>query len=315
MTAPYKTGYLQVDNIHNIYYACYGNKHGASIFVFHGGPGYGFSCEMLDPFDLSKWNVIAIDQRGCGHSLPIGCIEQNETSMLVEDIKLVADHLGICRFSIKGESWGSTLALLFAEKYPEYVVSMILTGVFLGDNKGTLLGKYGGFENYYPEYWDEYINLLPSDKQNRPYESYYEYLMFGSDAEKQKYGRELIFLELIMEMTKPDVVRANRICDGLDCYSIAKIESFYTINDFFLEEGYIEKHIAHISHIPITIVQGRHDLIVPIKSAWKVSQLHPNCELFISELDAHSDTSEETSNKLLEVAKQHLKYFYLKPNR
>ena len=309
MSSPYRAGYLQADEIHSIYFACDGNERGAAVFVFHGGPGYGFSSEMLDPFDLSKWNVIAIDQRGCGNSLPIGCIEQNVTSMLIEDIKLVADYLGICRFSIKGESWGSTLALLFAEKYPEYVVSMILTGVFLGDSSGTLIGKYGGFENYYPEYWDEYIDLLPVDKRDRPYESYYDYLMHGTDEEKQKYGRELIFLELIMEMTKPDVERANRICDGLDCYNIAKIEAYYTMNDFFIEEGYIEKHIARISHIPLTIVQGRHDLIVPIKSAWRICKLHSCCELFVSELDGHSDTSEETSKRLSKVTTQHLEYF------
>lgn len=308
MFEPYRTGYIQVDEIHQVFYACYGKDKGKPIFAFHGGPGYGFSYDMLEPFDLSEWNVIAIDQRGCGNSLPIGCIEKNRTNLLVEDIRSVADYLGIRRFSIKGESWGSTLALLFAEKYPEYVVSMILTGVFLGDNEGTLLGKYGGFENFYPEYWDKYIGLLPENKRDRPYESYFEYLMNGTEDEKQRYGRELIFLELLMEMTLPDVERANRICNNLDCYNIAKIESFYTINDFFIEKGYIEKNVDKIKNIPITIVQGRHDLIVPIKSAWQLSQLLPKCELFISELSGHSDTSEVTAKKLKEVVKQHFKY-------
>lgn len=308
MLEPYRTGYIKVDDIHLVFYACYGKEEGKPIFVFHGGPGYGFSYDMLEPFELSKWNVIAIDQRGCGHSLPVGCIENNRTNLLVEDIKYIADYLGIQHFSIKGESWGSTLALLFAEKYPEYITSMILTGVFLGDNEGTLLGKYGGFENFYPEFWDQYIRLLPENKREKPYESYFEYLMSGTDDEKQKYGRELIFLELLMEMTMPDTKRANRICDDLDCYNIARIESFYTINDFFIERGYIEKNVDKINHIPITIVQGRHDLIVPIKSAWRLSQLLPKCELYISELNGHSDTSEMTAKKLKEIVKQHLKY-------
>lgn len=308
MFEPYRTGYIQVDDIHHVYYACYGKEQGKPIFAFHGGPGYGFSYDMLEPFDLEKWNVIAIDQRGCGHSLPIGCIKKNRTDLLVEDVRRVADYLDIYRFSIKGESWGSTLALIFAENYPERVVSMILTGVFLGDSKGTLLGRYGGFENYYPEYWDEYIKLLPENKRNRPYESYYEYLLYGNDDEKQKYGRELVFLELLMEMTKPDVDRANRICDNLDCYNIAKIEAFYTMNDFFIEADYIEKHVDKIMNIPITIVQGRHDLIVPIKSAWRLSQLLSKCDFYISELGGHSDTSEITAVKLKEVANQHLKF-------
>ena len=308
MIEAYKKSHLRVDDIHSVYFACYGNPEGKSVFVFHGGPGYGFSSDMLDPFDLSRWNIVAIDQRGCGHSLPIGCLEANQTSFLVEDIKCVADHLGLSRFSIKGESWGSTLALLFAEKHPEYVVSMILTGVFLGDNEGTLLGKQGGFENYYPEYWDHYVDLLPQNKRNNPYESYYEYLLNGTYEEKQKYGRELIFLELLMEMTMPDVNRANRICDSLDCYNIAKIESFYTMNDFFIEKGQIERDIDKILHIPITIVQGRHDLIVPIKSAWRIFKMLPKCELYISELGGHSDLSEWTANKLKEVVNQHLSF-------
>lgn len=308
MVESYRTGYLPVDEIHQVYFACYGEEWGKPIFLFHGGPGYGFSSDMLEPFDLSEWNIIAIDQRGCGRSLPVGCTEKNRTDLLIEDVKQVADYLGIHRFSIKGESWGSTLALLFAEKYPEYVLSMILTGVFLGDNTGTLLGKYGGFENYYPEYWEEYVKLLPRDKRDRPYEAYFNYLMYGNDNEKQKYGRELIFLEILMETTKPDVKRANRICDSLDCSNIAKIQAFYTINDFFIEKDYIEEHAEHIKDIPITIVQGRHDLIVPIKSAWQLSQILPKCELFISELGGHSDTSEMTAKKLKEVAKKHLKY-------
>ena len=308
MIEPFITGYLQVDDIHHIYYACYGEEKGKPIFVFHGGPGYGFTSDMLNPFDLSEWKIIAIDQRGCGRSLPVGCIEKNRTDLLIEDVKQVANHLGIHRFSIKGESWGSTLALLFAEKYPEYVLSMILTGVFLGDNDGTLLGKHSGFENYYPEYWNEYIRLLPIDKRNRPYESYFDYLMYCNNDEKQKYGREIIFLEILMEMVKPDIKRANRICDNLDCYNIAKIEMFYTLNDFFIEKNLIESNAVKIKDIPITIVQGRHDLIVPIKSAWRLAQLLPNCELFITELEGHSDTSERTAKMLKKVAKQHLKY-------
>lgn len=308
MLKPYKTGYIRPDNIHQVYYACYGNTQGKPIFTFHGGPGYGFSHDMLDPFNLDEWNVIAIDQRGCGHSIPIGCIEKNQTNLLVEDIRQIAEHLDIYKFSIKGESWGSTLALIFAEEYPERVLSLILTGVFLGGNSETLIGRYGGFDKFYPEYWNEYINLLPESKRELPYESYFEYLMYGNEEEKQKYGRELIFLEILMEMTFPDVNRANRICDNLDCYNIAKIETFYSMNDFFIEAGYIENHIDRIMDKPITIVHGRHDLIVPIKSAWQLSRLLPKCELIISELNGHSDSSKTTSEILKEVAKQHLKY-------
>ena len=144
---------------------------------------------------------------------------------LIEDIKKLADYLSISRFTIKGESWGSTLALLLAERYPQRVKSLILTGVFLGDNSGSLIGKYGGFEKFYPDLWDHYISLLPREKRCQPYEAYNEYIINGSSEEKVKYARELIFIELAIEQPMLDVERANSLCDELDVYNIAKIES------------------------------------------------------------------------------------------
>ena len=304
----YKSGYIQVDFLHKLYYACYGNKNGKPIMLFHGGPGYGITSDMLEPFDPTLWNIIAIDQRGCGKSLPIGCLERNSTEFLVDDMRLVADFLSLDKFAIKAESWGTTLALLFAEKYPEYVSSMILTGVFLGDNEGTLLGKFGGFEMFYPEYWNEYVRLLPVEKRNNPYMSYYDYILNGTDEEKQKFGRELIFLENLFSYPVLDEVYANQECDNMDCYNIARIETHYTVNDFFIKKGQIVDHIGRISNIPISIVQGRFDLVVPIKSAWQLSQLHPKCELIISEFGGHADDSEENSRLLKTVINSHLSY-------
>ena len=108
MSEPYRKELLQVDTIHQVYFACYGNKNGKPLFVFHGGPGYGFTDDMLEPFDLNEWNIIAIDQRGCGNSIPLGCIEENRTDLLVDDVKQIADYLGIQHFLSK-ESLGEQL--------------------------------------------------------------------------------------------------------------------------------------------------------------------------------------------------------------
>lgn len=291
MIKPYKEGFLKVDSIHEIYYGCYGNPTGESFFILHGGPGYGCDQDMLLPFDLSYWNIIMFDQRGAGKSKPSGCLQSNNTQELVEDIKKLADYLEVGKFSIKGESWGTTLGLLFAEKYPDYVKSMVLTGVFLGNNSGTLLGLHGGFERFYPEYWNHYIKLLPIEKRCNPYEAYYDYIVNGAAAEQQKFAKELICLELIMEMTAPDMQRAEYICEHLDYVNIAKIETYYTINDFFIEDNKIINDIDALKNVPITIVQGRHDLICPLYSAWLLSEIHPKCRLIVSEMGAHSDFS------------------------
>lgn len=308
MIKPYRSGYLKVDDIHSIYFECHGNPCGKSVFIFHGGPGYGCDMEMLYPFDLNKWNVVMFDQRGCGKSIPKGCIHLNYTNLLIEDVKKLATFLRINRFAIKGESWGTTLGLLFAERYPEYVSSMILTGVFLGDNEGTLLGKNGGFEKFYPELWEEYIQLLPKDKRAKPYDAYYDYILNGTLEEQFKYARELIYIELLMELPTLDFERANTLCDELDVCNIAKIEVYYTINDFFVAPNQIINNIPKLSKIPVSILQGRYDLITPIYSAWTLDKHLDKSYFHILEFGGHSDISKDTSKMLKSVANRHLKY-------
>lgn len=308
MEKSYRSGYLKVDDIHSIYFECYGTYAAKSVLIFHGGPGYGCDLDMLEPFDLHKWNIVMFDQRGCGRSIPKGCLIKNNTQLLIEDVKKLADYLGIHKFTIKGESWGATLALLFAEKYPEYVSSMILTGIFLGDNEGTLIGKNGGFKKYYPDLWEEYIYLLPDDKRKTPYNSYFNYLMNGTPEEKYKYARELIFIELMMELPTPDVERANAICDELDVYNIAKIEAYYTLNDFFVKPNQIIDNAYLLSEILISLIQGRHDLIVPIYSAWNLSKHLNKCSLHIAELGGHSDLSKGTDVIIKNVVNKHLEF-------
>ena len=308
MIKSYRKGYLKVDDIHSIYFECYGVPQGKTVFIFHGGPGYGCDIEMLEPFDLNKWNVVMFDQRGCGRSTPKGCIKSNCTDLLIEDVKKLAIFLEINRFAIKGESWGTTLGLLFAEKYPEFVSSMILTGVFLGNNDGTLLGKNGGFEKFYPELWDDYLKLLPINKRSKPYDAYYDYIINGTADEQYKYARELIFLELLMELPTLDFKRADTLCDELDVRNIAKIEVYYTMNDFFVLPNQIIANISKLSNIPVSIVQGRYDLITPIYSAWTLSKNLKNSYFHVLEFGGHSDIFKDTSVMLKSVANRHLQF-------
>ncbi len=306
MNTAYNKGYLKVDQIHELYYECHGNPSGKNVLVFHGGPGYGCDLSMLRPFDLGKWNVVLFDQRGAGKSKPAGELQRNSTQYLIEDVKLLVEYLHLDHILLKGESWGTTLALLFAEKYPECVAAMLLTGVFLGNNDGTLLGLYGGFEKYYPDLWDHYLKLLPPEKRSKPYNAYYEYIVNGAKADQDKYSRELIQLELLTEMSSPDMQRASQICDSIDYVSIAKIESHYTVNDFFVDDDEILKNIYRLNNIPVWIVQGRHDLICPLFSAWQLATSLKKCTFTISEMGAHSDFSGNT----LELLKKQIESIY-----
>lgn len=306
MLFPYVDGYLKVSKIHTMYYSCWGNKTGQPILLIHGGPGYGSDEDMLEYLDLSVWNVIMYDQRGCGKSTPLGEILDNTTSSLIEDIKQLLDYLSIKKVIIKGSSWGATLAILFAEKYPSYVKSMILSGMFIGNNRGSLLGKYGGFEKFYPEYYKEYLSLLEENEQSDPYKAYYHHILHGSSEEKVLFSRELIKIECITEKIEPDLLYADNVCDSVDVCSVAKIETHYTMNDFFLEPNQLFNNVGSIQDIRISLVHGRVDLITPVIYAWKLAQLLSKCDFRIIESCGHNIDTPDGINVMKELIQEHL---------
>lgn len=306
MGDPYNKGYLVVDNLHKIYYSCWGEKTGQPLLLIHGGPGYGSDLDMLEYLDLSVWNVIMYDQRGCGKSKPLGEIIDNTTINLIEDIKKLLDYLSIKKVVIKASSWGATLGMVFAEKYPSYVKSMILTGLFIGDNCGTSLGKYGGFEKYYPEYYKEYLSLLKEDEYLNPYKAYYYHIQNGNDEERKRFSRKLIEIECIIEKAEPDLLYANQICNSVDVCSVAKIETHYAMNNFFLESNQIFNNVKSIKDIRISLIHGRHDMITPILYAWKLAQLLNKCDIHIIESCGHSIDTIKGIEVMKKIIQEHL---------
>lgn len=307
MIGPYLDGYLKVSDIHSIYYSCWGNRNGKTIMLLHGGPGYGCDIEMLNDLDLSKWNVIMHDQRGCGKSLPLGELEENTTTELVEDVKKLLDYLGINRAVIKGASWGTTLAMIFAQKYPSYVSSMVLIGYFNGGNEGTLLGRYGGFEKYYPDLYSDYLSCLTEEEQKNPYKAYCNYIL-NDENKGYQFAENLVKLESLVETTYPDYSYARSVCDSVNVHSVAKIETFYTMNDFFLEKDWILNQYSLLKDIKISIIHGRMDIITPVFFAWQISQQLELCDLYIIEKCGHDIDTEEGKKVLKRVLDEHYQY-------
>ena len=300
-------GFVDTDSVYKIYYECYGNPSGYPIFIFHGGPGYGMDLDVLSAFS-EDWKIIFVDQRGCGKSIPIGETKDNNTSKLIEDVDRVAKFLGTEQFSIKGHSWGSLLALLYAQKSPQRVRSLILTGVFLGDDRGTLIGKQGGFQMFYPELFDKLQETL-SSKNDNFYEICADKVLNGSFKERRSISRALVFLECFLENNGKDIEAINEYCQSVDCESIAKIETYYTINNFFINEDEVLNNLKLIRDIPISILHGRRDLIVPIQSAWKLHKMLPNSQLTIAETGGHCETEGEMLEKLKKLIESHKKYW------
>ena len=294
---PYKHGLLEADALHKIYYACYGNPLGKPILIIHGGPGYYFETEMLAPFDLTRWNVIAFDQRGCGQSVPKACIQHNSTEHLIQDIKAVLDFLKFPIVAIKAESWGTTLAILFAERYPDRVSAMLLTNCFIGNNHYTNLGINSQFG-----YVFHAPNSIWFDQENSGYKNdyrfYAEQIHFATKEAQLFFSRELIFNEIILTVPNRDMEVARAICSSIDVCSIAKIETFYTVNNFFVDMEQLLGNLHLIKNKPVTIIHAKDDPVVPFDNAEMLLRFCATIRLIVANSDYHNDLSGEVYSLL-----------------
>ena len=166
ITKPFNTHLLKVSDIHEIYVEEYGNANGIPMLFLHGGPGAGTSPIYQKFFDPKKYHLIMFDQRGCGKSKPYGQTKENTTSDLISDINLILENFSIDKINIYGGSWGSTLALLFSERYPSYVYSLVLRGIFLCRSDDIKWFYQKGADSIYPDFWLDFINDIPSDERS-----------------------------------------------------------------------------------------------------------------------------------------------------
>jgi proline iminopeptidase len=284
---PY-SGYLPVSGGHQIYYETHGNKHGRPAVIVHGGPGGGCRPSMTKIYDLSAWFVVMFDQRGCGKSLPFLRLEHNTTWDLVDDMEALRNHLGITKWFVSGGSWGTTLALVYAETHPSSVTGLLLRGVCLG-NQATQRWLYekGGVSEIYPEGWKLFTSVLPvrlHDKGWRSIATYYHKKLQVADAQRYAYawwGWEASVSQLIPQKdnTHPHTSLA-----------LAQIENHYFVNNCWLKEGQILKNIHRLTHIPITIVHGRYDVVCPITQAFDIKSALPHTKLHVVTEAGHASS-------------------------
>lgn len=271
-------GYVKSNNS-DIYYHCYGSPGGQPIIVLNGGPGYSSDKNILKIFDLKQWNVILFDQRGTGESSPKGIFESNTTSNTIEDIDLLLKKFNLEKSSFLAESWGTTLALLFAIKYPEKVNDLYLASVFLGKKNESLIIRRNGFEICYPELYEYFVDILSVKEKKIPFKSYYNILFNDNDKRQHEAAFKAIFIENKIALPDTDHDIVYNYCNKINCLRTAQIEYKYAFNDFYLPANYIEKKINLINLIPCYIYHCKFDLITPFSSAWKLSKLMSNSNL------------------------------------
>jgi proline iminopeptidase len=270
---PFDVHRIKVSDIHEIYIEEYGNKKGVPLIFLHGGPGAGTSPIYQKYFNPEKYHLIMFDQRGCGKSIPYGEISQNSTDHLIADISSIADYLSVEKFHIYGGSWGSTLALLYAEACPERVISLVLRGVFLcRRNDIQWFYQYGASE-IYPAYWEDYISIVDKARTDNILTEYHKMIFSDDETLANKACKEWSLWEGRSSCLyhTHDVVNAFDECS----VSLARIESHFFVNECFIEENQIIKNIDKILDIPCTIVHGQYDIVCPIRQAYDLNQVYP----------------------------------------
>ena len=285
---PYETGMLDVGEGHSLYYERVGTPGAKPAVFLHGGPGGGMAPDHRRQWDPELYDVLLFDQRGCGKSQPFAEIEYNDTWRIVEDIERLRDMCGHEKWQAFGGSWGSTLALAYAQKYPARVSELVLRGVFLArqQEKSWLYG-YGASE-IMAEQWDQFTGIIPEAERGDLVRAYYERLTSDDEETRLEAAREWSLWEGHVATLLPNEELLDSFGDPAKAVPFARICAKFFLENFFLEENELLNNVDKLAGIPGIIVQGRHDICTPPGAAWALKKAWPEAEFWIVHDAGHS---------------------------
>ena len=282
------SGYLDVGDGHRLYYEESGNADGKPVVVLHGGPGAGSSPAMRRFFDPALYRIVVFDQRGSGRSTPHASLENNTTWDLVADIEHLRALLDIERWQVFGGSWGSTLALAYAQKHPARVTELVLRGIFTVRQKELdWLYRFGTSE-LFPEAWQAFIDPIPGNEQDDLLTAYHRRLLSDDREERLAAARAWSVFEGSTSQLIPGEDVVSQFGSEHFALSLARIETHYFVNHCFMDEGQLLRDMATIDDIPGVIVHGRYDVLCPAVNATDLAARWPAAELHITADAGHS---------------------------
>ncbi len=301
---PYDHGYLKVSPVHEIYYEQVGNPEGIPIFFLHGGPGSGCSPVHRRYYDPKKFRVVLHDQRGAGRSRPFAELRENTTQDLVEDIERLRTHLKIDKMILLGGSWGSTLALAYAEAHPEHVTGLIPRGIYTATRAEMDHFYGGGTAAFFPEVAEKLWKEVPEIPGKTRPQRLLTLLDGPPGAERQKAARAWAAYETkVSRLEMPDDEVEKSVGSG-DPAAFSRIENHYMAHDCFLEEGELWRDLGKIRNLPTVIINGRYDVICPPKTAYRLHQEMPKSRLVIVEGAGHSAAEPGIQGAIVEAVKE-----------
>lgn len=284
---PFATGFLQVSDLHEIYWEQCGIANGEPILFVHGGPGAGCFPSDRRFFAADHFRIVLFDQRGCGRSSPSGEIRENDIDLLVGDIEKLRKELDIDQWHVFGGSWGSTLSLYYAQQNPQSCKSIILRGIWMLRSE-EIDWWFNKIRFFQPEIWEEFAHFLPEEQRGDLLENYWN-LLTGEDQEValEAAKRWSIYegscctllpnTEFSSEFSKPEMA-----------WCLARLEAHYFRNVHFSSDAHLLENVSRVRQIPSFIVHGRYDLVCPVKNAYDLHQAWPEASCVIVPDAGHS---------------------------
>ncbi len=300
---PYEEGRLKVSELHELHYEVCGNPEGKPIVFLHGGPGGGVEPGHRRFFDPARWKIILFDQRGCGKSTPYAELRENTTWDLVADIERLREHLKIDSWTVFGGSWGSTLALAYAQTHPDRCLGLILRGIFTLRRKELLWFYQEGTSEIFPEAWESYLAPIPVEERGDLMAAYHKRLTSEDRATRLEAAAAWSQWEGATSRLVPDPVMTAKYAAPQHAEAFARIESHYFVNKgFFDSDDQLLRGIDVMRHIPGVIIHGQYDVVCPPTTAWELHKAWPEAKFLLIPASGHSVAEEGICSALVEQA-------------
>ncbi len=301
---PYQVHRLPVAPPHELYVEECGDPDGIPVLFLHGGPGAGCSARDRCFFDPEKYRILLFDQRGSGRSTPHAVLEDNHTQGLLDDIESIRELLGIERWLLFGGSWGSTLALLYAQRHPIRVLGMILRGVFLARRRDRDWFFQEGASRLFPDHWEAYEKLVSPDDRGDFASAYYKILTGDNELARMAAAKAWSGWEAHCATLRPSPAIEHEMEDPHTALALARLEAHYCVNDFFIVENEILVNADRLEGIPGIIVHGRYDVVCPLDNAHSLYRAWPDSELNIVRDAGHSASDPGVTDALVRATRQ-----------
>jgi proline iminopeptidase len=301
---PYAQHRLAVEPPHQLYIEESGNPEGIPVLYVHGGPGGGCSTKSRCFFSPERYRIILFDQRGAGQSTPHADISNNHSQALVDDMEAIRQHLGIEQWLLFGGSWGSTLSLLYAQKFPERVSGLILRGIFLCRDEDLSWFYQRGASQIFPDYWEDFVCPIKPEDRHDLVAAYYQLLTSDNELARMGAAKSWALWEAHCATLRPNHDVVDHFSEPHTALAMARIEAHYFINKGFLEPNQLLHNADKLAGIPGIIVHGRYDMICTLDNAVALHNVWPDSQLNIIRDAGHASSEPGITDALVMATRE-----------